>query len=442
MQGLLLFSVFVIATCGLVYELIAGTLASYLLGDSVTQFSTIIGVYLFSMGIGSYLSKFFTRNLIATFIRVEILVGVLGGISAPLLFLAFEHVLHFRLLLYATISVIGILVGLEIPVMMRILKDRYEFKDLVSKIFTFDYIGALFASLLFPLVLVPHLGLVRSSFLFGLLNVAVAIWTLQTIGATIPWVRATRAAALFSFIALLLGFAWSDRILSFAENASYHDPVIYSKSTSYQRIVVTKTSHDLRLYLNGNLQFSSRDEYRYHEALVHVGLQRLPFAKHVLILGGGDGMAAREVLKYPNIESVTLVDLDRAMTELFAKHPVMSQLNGESLKSEKVSVVNSDAFAWLKETGLKFDFVVVDFPDPSNFSIGKLYSLSFFKILSKVLSENGAAVIQSTSPLVARKSFWCVNETLEAAGQLDRKTEGLAENDALTRRASDGLGLT
>src|SRR5688572_15838018 len=173
-QWLLLISVFVVATCGLIYELIAGTLASYLLGDSVTQFSTIIGTYLFAMGIGSYLSRFLKDNLLSWFISIELLVGMVGGFSAGVLFVLFEQVIYFRVILYALVIITGTLVGLEIPLLMRILKDRLEFSELVSRIFTFDYIGALFASLLFPLIFIPYFGLLRTSFFFGLLNVIVA----------------------------------------------------------------------------------------------------------------------------------------------------------------------------------------------------------------------------------------------------------------------------
>ena len=156
-EYLLLFAVFTIATCGLVYELVAGTLASYLLGDSVKQFSFIIGVYLFSMGIGSYFSKFLTKNLLNTFVEIEILVGLIGGLSSVVLFLLFESINSFQFILYFLVFVTGCLVGLEIPLLMNILKDKVEFKDLVSNVFTFDYIGALLASILFPLVLVPKL---------------------------------------------------------------------------------------------------------------------------------------------------------------------------------------------------------------------------------------------------------------------------------------------
>ena len=151
----LLVSVFTIGTCGLIYELIAGTIASYLLGDSVTQFSTIIGVYLFAMGVGSYLSRYFQHDLITRFIEIEILVGVVGGISSPVLFFSFAEIAAFRVVLYGWVVATGVLVGLEIPFLIRILEDQFPLRDLVSKVLSLDYLGALAASLLFPLWIVP-----------------------------------------------------------------------------------------------------------------------------------------------------------------------------------------------------------------------------------------------------------------------------------------------
>jgi spermidine synthase len=416
MAYVLLISVFVIATCGLVYELIAGALASYLLGDSVTQFSTVIGVYLFSMGIGSYLSRFVNKNLIGIFIQVELLIGIIGGFSAAILFISFEFVTSFRVLLYGLVSVTGTLVGFEIPILMRILQSHFEFKDLVSKVFTFDCVGALLASLLFPLVLVPHLGLVRSAFMFGIFNVLVGIWALYLFKDEIPWVRLLRGTAFMALVSLVFGFVYSDRILSFAETASYQDKVIYTKSSRYQRIVLTKSTDDFRLFLNGNLQFSSKDEYRYHEALVHVGLASLNNPKTALVLGGGDGLAVREILKYPSIEEIVLVDLDSEITDLFKRHESLKRLNMNALESPKVKIINDDAFLWIKTNTQKFDFIAVDFPDPSNFSVGKLYTNSFYRLLKSALAENGVGSIQSTSPYVAKKSFWCVDSTLRSVG--------------------------
>lgn len=415
---LLLGSVFTIATCGLIYELIASTLASYLLGDTVTQFSTVIGVYLFAMGIGSWLSGYVEKNLLRVFIRVELIIALIGGCSAALLFTMFAHVGSFRVLLYGLVVILGTLVGLEIPLLLRLLKDKLQFKDLVARIFTFDYIGALLASLLFPLLLVPHLGLVRSAFLFGFLNGAVGLLALWAMREQVPRPGMLRFAGLSVLAILAAGFVASERILAWSEQAAYGENVIYAKSTPFQRIALTRQDDDLRLYLNGNLQFSSRDEYRYHEALVHPGLARLPHARRVLVLGGGDGLAVREVLRHPQIESVTLVDLDPAMTKLFATSEILTRLNEASLLSPKVRVVNADAFTWLEEHRDRYDFIVADFPDPSNFSVGKLYTTAFFARVKRALAQDGAFVVQCTSPFVARRSFWCVDETLRASGLL------------------------
>lgn len=413
---LLLISVFIIATCGLIYELIAGTLASYLLGDSVTQFSTIIGVYLFSMGVGSWLSKYFEKNLLSWFIQIEILVGLVGGTSSTILFLVFESASSFRIILYGLVSLTGILVGLEIPLLMRILKDRFEFKDLVSKVFTFDYIGALVASLVFPLLLIPYLGLVRTAYMFGILNVLVALLVCLNFRKEIRAAKYLLGASAASLVGLIIGFIMANAITNFSESLTYNDTIIFSKSTPYQRIIITKRGRDLRLYLNGNLQFSSIDEYRYHEALIHPVLQALPQAKKILVMGGGDGLAVREILKYPQVQSVTLVDLDHGMTDLFKSNPMLLALNKRSLISPKVKVISADAFAWARAQHQTYDAIIIDFPDPSNYSVGKLYTNTFYNVVKRLLNPAGIMVIQSTSPYVAPKSYWTVEKTLQAAG--------------------------
>jgi len=418
--NLLLVSVLVIATCGLIYELIAGTLASYLLGDSVTQFSTIIGVYLFAMGIGSWLSKYFNRDILTWFVRAEIMVGIIGGFSSSILFILFEKVESFRILLYAIILLIGIFVGIEIPLLMRILKDKFPFKDLVARVFTFDYIGALVASIIFPLILVPQLGLIRSSLLFGMLNVMIAFILCIRMEKEIKMVKTIRSTTIITMLVMLVAFIYSETIVSYAESANYPDKIIYAKSSKYQRILVTKNRNDIRLYLNGNLQFSSSDEYRYHEALVHVPAHFAEKIDKVLVMGGGDGMAVRELLKYPELKSITLVDLDKAMTGLFTENSFLSALNKKSFSDPKVKIINDDAFQWLKQHDELFDMIIIDFPDPSNYSIGKLYTNTFYSLMQNHLFERGIVVVQSTSPYVAPKSFWCVSKTMESVGLFTR----------------------
>jgi spermidine synthase len=417
----LLAAVFVIAACGLVYELAAGALASYLLGDSVLQFSTVIGSYLFAMGVGSWLSRFIERQLVAQFLRIELLVGLVGGLMPAALF-ALQSVAapSFRVALYAMVVLVGILVGLEIPLVMRILKrhfrERYALKDLVSQVLTFDYLGALVVSIAFPLLLVPHLGLLRSGAFFGLLNAAVALWTLWIFRAELRHVAAHALACAAVIAALSAAFVASDALSSWAEDRFYGERIVFSTTSDYQRVVVTAGSAGVRLFLNGNLQFHSRDEYRYHEALVHPALSAHGAPRRVLVLGGGDGMAVREVLKYPSVEQVTLVELDPQMTRLFSRTPMLRALNHDALLSPKVNIVTADAFTWLQQHDESFDAIVVDFPDPSNFAIGKLYSTSFYRLVDQHLAASGYAVVQTTSPLIARKSFWTVAATVEAVG--------------------------
>ena len=413
----LLASVFVIAACGLLYELAAGAIASYLLGDSVLQFSTIIGTYLFAMGIGSYLSRFFERQLPAHFLRIELLVALAGGALPALLFLANAHAPgSFRFLLYALVLLVGTLVGLEIPLVMRILKRNVALKDLVSQVLTFDYLGALAVSMAFPLLLVPQLGLIRTGLLFGLMNAAVALWAVWLFRWELRRLRAHVAACVMVLGLLLAALVGAEQITSFAEDKFYQDRIVFTAASPYQRIVVTQGRAGHRLYLNGNLQFAQADEYRYHEALVHPAMAAHGAPRKVAVLGGGDGMAVREILKYPSVESVTLVELDPAMTQLFTDNPTLARLNGGALRDPRVKVVNADAFGWLQEGQDTFDVIVVDFPDPTNFSIGKLYTNSFYALLDKRLAASGYAVVQTTSPLVARHSYWTVVQTIESVG--------------------------
>lgn len=416
-MGILLFiSVLLVAACGLIYELVAGTLASYLVGDSVFQFSTIIGTYLFAMGIGSALSRYLNRGLVYRFIWIELLLGVIGGFSSALLMLAFAFTQGFELILYALVVVMGVLVGLEIPLLMRIVRDRYQFRDVIAHVLTFDYLGALGASLLFPVLLVPRLGLVRSAMLFGLINAGVALWSTYLFANQLAGKRALRVACALVILGLAAGMADARRITMTAEDNIYADDIIFARDTRYQHLVLTRFKDDLRLFLNSHLQFSSRDEYRYHETLIHPGLAAIPAPRRVLVLGGGDGLAVREILKYPQIESITLVDLDPEMTKLFSSHSLLTALNKNSLTSPRVHVINADAFPWVDSNTESFDFIVIDFPDPTNYSLGKLYTTAFYRAVARHLSAQGMLVVQSTSPMFARDSFWCIVQTVKQAG--------------------------
>jgi spermidine synthase len=233
-------------------------------------------------------------------------------------------------------------------------------------------------------------------------------------------VNGLRARAVIVLVVLAAGFINADRLSNLAEDGLYSEQIIYRRTTPYQHIIVTRSKgKGFQLMLNGHLQFNSADEYRYHEALVHpamtlVGQTAEP--RRVLILGGGDGLALREVLKYPSLQTATLVDIDPGMTELSANFPPLAELNRHAFHDPRVQVVNQDAMIWLEEVGAAYDAVIIDFPDPNNFALGKLYTTRFYRLLQRHLTPASAVAIQCTSPFVARKTYWCIIRTMEAAG--------------------------
>lgn len=417
----LLAAALVISACGLVYELVASALASYLVGDTLTRFSTVIGTYLFAMGVGAWLSRHLRRDLLARFVEIEIAVGVVGGFSAMLLFAAFAAAALFQPLLYLLVFGVGVLVGLEIPLLLRLLREHVSFDELVSRVLSLDYLGALAASLAFPLWFVPRLGLVRTALAFGILNVAVAGLTLwifrHRLRAPALW-----GATVVSLAALAAGFAFAERFTRATEERLYRGEVVFAEQTPYQRVALLQRNETVRLYLNGRLQFSSRDEHRYHESLVHPALAALPRPRRVLVLGGGDGLAVREILRHPSVEQVVLVDIDAQVTGVFRDHPRLVALNGGSLRDPRVRIVNADAWRWLDARpqsgpeGLPFDAVVMDLPDPSTYALGRIYSVPFFRLVSRHLAPGGLLVTQATAPFTVREAFWSIVATVEAAG--------------------------
>jgi spermidine synthase len=411
-------NVLIIATCGLIYELQAATLASYVLGDSVTQYSLVIGLYLSALGVGAWLSGFIDKHLARVFLEVELGVALLGGFSVPVLYLCHVRTGVFIPVLYGSVLAVGTLVGLELPLLMRIASEKLELKDMVSRVLTFDYVGSLAASLLFPLFLVPELGLVRTSLIVGVFNAAVALWGTWLLRPLLEGNPiGLRVRAILLLLALGVGLWWAQAFANYVEEAALDGHVVYARTTPYQRIAVTESKGGFSLFLNAHHQFFSGDEYRYHEALAHPALLAARQRKRVLILGGGDGLALREVLRYRDVESATLVDIDPEMTGLSAKLPRLAALNEHAYEDGRVSVVNADALIWLeRHDGPAFDVVLIDFPDPHSFSLGKLYTTRFYRLLRKHLADGGAVGIQATSPLTTRRSFWCVIRTMEAAG--------------------------
>lgn len=414
----LIYAAFIAGLCSIIYELLIATTAAYFLGDSVKYFSLTIGIYMASMGIGSFLSKYVDEHLIRKFILAEILLGILGGLSIPALYFAYAYTdLFLVAYVFFTVS-IGFLIGLEIPFLTRLMQAYNQLKFNIANILSFDYLGALIATISFPFILLPFLGVYQSSLAFGLVNMSIGVVVLYVFADEIGrHARQLKLASIAGVVVLGLMLGLADLFLAKWDSQLYNDRIIYSQQTRYQKIVMTKYRDDIRLFLDGNLQFSSMDEYRYHESLVHVplALGDKP-VRRVLLLGAGDGLAVRELLKYPDIEEIVLVDLDAHIIQLATQNSHLRQLNENSLASPQVTTVTADAFVYLKENQAVFDFIIADLPDPNNTALARLYSKQFYALVKRNLAAGGMFVTQATSPYFATQAYWSIVATVKGAG--------------------------
>ncbi len=421
---LLLFAVFLCAACGLVYELALTALGSYLIGNSVLQTSIVLSVMVFAMGLGSLAAKPLRRRAAGAFALVEGLLALVGGLSVMVLYVGFAWLRIYTPGVVVIAFLVGLLIGAEIPLLMTLLQRirRQEAGTAVADMFAADYIGALVGGLCFPLLLLPTFGQIQGALVVGCVNalagILVVLWIFRS--QTRRIVQAALLAGMACVLAVLGSvYVLADDIEVTARQQLYQDPVVHAERTPYQQIVVTESptlsgEGDMRLFLNGDLQFSSVDEYRYHEALVHPALA----GEHssVLILGGGDALALREVLQYDSVEEATLVDLDPAMTELARDFEPLRKLNDRALSDPRVTAVNADAFNWLRDTTKQYDAIVIDFPDPDTAALAKLYSVEFYSMVSRVLAPEGNLVVQGGSPFFAPKTYWSIEATLREAG--------------------------
>jgi spermidine synthase len=414
----LIYAAFIAGLCSIIYELLIATTVSYFMGDSVKFFSLTIGLYMAAMGLGSYISKFITDKLLQRFVIAEILLGLIGGISIPLLYFTYTTTSLFYPTYVLLTLCIGFLIGLEIPFLTRLMENYQVLKSNIANILSFDYLGALIATIAFPFFLLPVLGIYQSSLLFGLINMSIAAVVLysyrKSLGKTGKRLQLLTAAMSLVILVMLV---FSSLALKHWDQMLYNGRIVHSEQTPYQKITLTKSKDDLRLYLNGVLQFSSVDEYRYHESLVIVPMT---FAdkpiKRVLVLGAGDGLAVRELLKYPEIEQIVLVDLDAAMTQLAKNNPHLVDINLGSLDNKKVQVVIDDAFVFLEQNKQAFDLIINDLPDPNTIALSRLYSKQYYRLAKSNLTSDGIMVTQATSPFFVKPAFWSIAKTIEAAG--------------------------
>ncbi len=416
--NILKLALFATGFSGIVTEYMLATLATYFLGDSVVQWTLILSVMLFSMGLGSRISKHINLDIFSTFIVMEFLLSMVVSFSSLSTYslAAFSKYTGFYIYFMAIIT--GMLIGLELPLAVRLNERFEELKVNISSVLEKDYYGSLAGGLFFAFFGLPYLGLTYTPFVLGSINLAVAFLLLNIF----PIQKKRRKKLILNIVGavlagiIIIGALSAQKLILYGEQKKYKDKIVYYDQTRYQQIVITQWKDNYWLYLNNNLQFSSFDEALYHEVLVHPAMQLTPHPGKVLVLGGGDGCAVREILKYPEVSSITLVDIDPEMTNLAREHPVMLHINDGSLNNQKVTIINADGYSFVEKNNEQFDVIIIDLPDPRSVELARLYSLEFYMMCYQHLFPEGTIITQAGSPYYAARSFKCIDKTLGTAG--------------------------
>lgn len=446
---------FLLGGCGLAYEYTLSKIASDLLGNSVQQWATMIATMLFAMGMGADFQKHTPEHKLADrLVSTQVLLALLGGFGPLLMIHGFALMPQVYIIIqYALAFSVGLLIGYEIPLVMRINEaTEPDMRFNLAQVLKMDYVGALVGALLWTFLLVRYLSIDRISFIIGLTTIASSLLCFFLYRKRLSGPRSRLAEMGVATALLAWGLVMGRELTLKAEQFLYRDPIVTSITTPFQHIILTENGGgNVRCYINGHLQFNEADEHIYHENLVHPAMHLAKRRENILILGGGDGLALREVLKYSEVRSVTLVDLDPVMTDLASTDPLLLRLNQGSMNDPRVKrvkvhgvsegdaftqseasqydafgtemheiatlhVINLDAAEFVKSAGTGHDVVIMDFPDPNSPDLAKLYGRPFYDNLKNVLNPGAVIVQQSGSAFHAKEAFLCIGRTLEAAG--------------------------
>lgn len=417
-SNILKLALFATGLSGIVAEYVLSTLATYFLGDSVFQWTMIVSIMLFSMGFGSRISRYINERLLQKFIYIEFTLSLLTAFVSVITYLSSAYYGDNSFIIYGLSILVGLLIGMEIPIVMRLNDEFEELKVNVSSVMEKDYYGSLLGGVFFAFIGLPYLGLTYTPFILGAINFIVACLLIYILWSSLETSVKRQLIGLICLVVIIItaGVFNANSIISFGEEIRYKDRVVFSEQTRYQRIVITQSQEDFWLFINGNQQLSSIDEIMYHEPLVHPVMGLLKEPKHILVLGGGDGGAVREILKYPSVEKITLVDLDPRMTELGQTHDWLVTMNRNSMNHEKVEIINADGYTWMESQKQYFDAIIIDLPDPKTVELGRLYSYEFYKLCYNRLRPHGIITTQAGSPYYAARAFNCIDLTMQEAG--------------------------
>ena len=417
-SNILKLALFATGLSGIVAEYVLSTLATYFLGDSVFQWTMIVSIMLFSMGLGSRISKYFSKNLLQRFILIEFTLSVLTAYVSVITYSASAYYGNSYLIIYSLSIIVGLLIGMEIPIVIR-LNDQFEKLHVnVSSVMENDYYGSLVGGVFFAFIGLPYLGLTYTPIILGSINFSVAIGLYFMLKSALgdKQIVKINILSLCVFLLLISGYLFAQPIISYGEERRYKDKVVYEEQSKYQKIIITQSKEDFWLFINGNQQLSSIDEVMYHEPLVHPVMRLSKNPTDILVMGGGDGGAVREILKYPSVKNITLVDLDPAMTALGQQNDLLVEMNQNSMNHEKLTIINEDGYNFLEDHNSYYDVIIIDLPDPKTVEIGRLYSYEFYKLCYKKLRPHGLVITQAGSPYYAARAFNCIDKTMKTTG--------------------------
>lgn len=410
-------SLFATGLSGIVAEYILATLASYFLGDSILQWTLVLSFMLFAMGLGSSRSKYFQGNLLEKFIIIELTLSLFVSFAALTVYVISAYKEYYGIIIYGFSILIGFLIGLEIPLVTRLNEEYEDLRVNIASVMEKDYYGSLLGGLFFAFIGLPYLGLTYTPFVLGMINFLVAVllyWRFKNLIQR-SGIFLLNSLTILIFGCITMGFIYAESIVFFGEQQRYEDKIIFEKQSKYQKIVITQWKSEYWLFINGNQQLSTLDEEMYHEPLVHPVMELAKKPKNILVLGGGDGAAVRDILKHPSVQTITVVDLDPVMTQLAKTHPALLSVNDSSFYHPKVHVYNQDAYTFMDNIKNYYDVILVDLPDPKTVELGKLYSKEFYTLCYKHLRPNGLFITQAGSPYYSSKAFECIQRTLKAA---------------------------
>ncbi len=413
-------SIFLLGFTSIAHQNNLGAVSSYIIGDSATQYGWVIGATMVGLFLGFVLSTLVSdETLLTRFVQIEVVLTLVGGASVVLAFWAYANMSFYVLFIRLITIAIAVLIGLEDALLLRI-ANKYEHDIAKSNGWALGLssLGGGIAGFTFGQLLVPRLGVVNLAFVLSLVNLFVVggslIYFRDRLGKWSMYIIATATV----FAGLTFAMFNQKALSSYLTQNLYEDQVSQVWGGVYGNKTLTCDKTGCKLFINGQIQFSSKDEYMYHELIVHpamsvVNERVVNRPLNILVAGGGDGLVARELLGYENVGQITVVDLDPVMTgEVALEEPVVTYNEG-SLLSPIVQVVNTDAFTYVRDSTEIYDLIIVDLVDPATESAAKLYSYEFYQFSLDHLSRGGVFVTQSTSPWYVPKAFWAINLTLE-----------------------------